>query len=330
MRTAVIGDGGWGTALALLLLENGHSVIVWSPFPEYAETVRKERTNSLYLPGVTLPEELAITGDPAEAAAGAEAVILAVPSRYFAGVLEKFRGQFRPDILAVSVAKGFDPATGRRLSETAEAVLGFSAVVALSGPSHAEEVARELPTAVVAACRDRARAEGVQQLLMNRRFRVYTSEDTVGVEMGGALKNVVALAVGICDGLELGDNARAALITRGLAEMTRLGVACGAEAATFAGLSGLGDLVVTCTSRWSRNHRVGERLGQGEPLEKIVAGMKQVAEGIPTCPTALKLARNRGVETPVIREVHAILFEGRRPDDVLALFMARPGKPERL
>jgi len=329
MNTAVIGDGGWGTALALLLLENGHEVTLWSPFSHYAEILRKERANPLYLPGIALPNALKVTVDPAEAAQGVEAVILAVPSRYYAATLAKFRGHFSSGVLAVSVAKGFDPENGSRLSETAERVLGLPAVVVLSGPSHAEEVARGLPTAVVAACRDRVRAEKVQQLLMSRRFRVYTSDDPVGVEMGGALKNVIAIAVGICDGLGLGDNARAALITRGLAEMTRLGVSCGADPVTFAGLSGLGDLVVTCTSRLSRNRGVGERLGRGESLATILAGMKQVAEGVPTCPTALALAQRHGIETPIIREVHAILHEGRRPEDVIELLMARPAKPER-
>jgi glycerol-3-phosphate dehydrogenase (NAD(P)+) len=329
MKAVVVGDGGWGTALALLLRENGHAVTLWSPFPAYAEELRTRRENPLYLPGVPLPPDLPITSDPAEAAHGAGLAVLAVPSRYFAEVLARFHGLLAPDVLAVSVAKGFDPASGRRLSEIAEQLLGLPAVAVLSGPSHAEEVARRLPTAVVAACREPKPANLVQRLFMNRRLRVYTSDDPIGVEMGGALKNVIALAVGMCDGLGLGDNARAALITRGLAEIARLGAAAGAQPATFSGLSGLGDLVVTCTSRLSRNRNVGERLGRGEPLATILAGMKQVAEGLTTCPTTLALARRYGVETPVIREVHAILYEGRKPDEVQDLFMTRQAKSER-
>jgi glycerol-3-phosphate dehydrogenase (NAD(P)+) len=328
MKVVVIGDGGWGTALATVLLGNGHAVSLWGPFPEYVAQMRDTRANPLYLPGVALPPALALTADPAEACAGAGLAVVAVPTQFYRSVLNRFRGLLPAGCLVVSVAKGFDPATGERMSVVAEEVLGLGPVVALSGPSHAEEVARRSPTCVVAACRDHALAVRAQEAFISNRFRVYTSDDVVGVEMGGALKNVVALAVGMCDGLGLGDNSRAALITRGLAEMMRLGAAYGASPATFAGLSGIGDLIVTCTSRLSRNHTVGERLGKGETLEQIMGSMKQVAEGVTNCVTARALALKKNIEAPVVSEVHAILYEGRRADEVLDLFMARTAKPE--
>ncbi|MFO7534291.1 MAG: NAD(P)H-dependent glycerol-3-phosphate dehydrogenase [Kiritimatiellia bacterium] len=328
MKAVVIGDGGWGTALAMVLRGKGHEVALWGPFPDYMARMRETRLNPLYLPGVELPSGLACLADPAEAAAGADLVVLAVPTKFYRSVIDRFRGLIAPGALLVSVAKGFDPETGARMSDVAEAVLGAGPVVALSGPSHAEEVARRAPTCVVAACRDHDLAVRAQEAFIGTRFRVYTSSDVVGVEMGGALKNVIALAVGLCDGLGFGDNSRAALITRGLAEMTRLGVAYGAQAGTFAGLSGIGDLIVTCTSKLSRNRSVGERLGRGETLEQVTDSMKQVAEGVTNCLTARELALKKGIEAPIVNEVHAILYEGRKPEEVLDLFMARIAKPE--
>jgi glycerol-3-phosphate dehydrogenase (NAD(P)+) len=328
MKAVIIGDGGWGTALATVLIGNGHDVTLWGPFPDYVAGMRQTRTNPLYLPGVDLPPALTLTADPVEACAGAGLAVLAVPTKFYRSVLTRFRGLLPPGCLIVSVAKGFDPGTGSRMSAVAEEVLEHGPVVALSGPSHAEEVARRSPTCVVAACRDHALAVRAQEAFISNRFRVYTSDDVVGVEMGGALKNVIALAVGMCDGLGFGDNSRAALITRGLAEMSRLGMAYGASPVTFAGLSGIGDLIVTCTSKLSRNHTVGERLGKGETLAQITGSMKQVAEGVTNCVTARELALRKGIEAPVISEVHAILYEGRRADEVLELFMARSAKPE--
>lgn len=329
MKVVVIGDGGWGTALATVLLGNGHEVTLWGPFPEYAAQMRTTRANPLYLPGIPLPPDLKITADPAEAAAGAGLAVLAVPTKFFRAVMTQFRGLIPKDALLVSVAKGLDPKTGERMSAVAEEILDSGPVVALSGPSHAEEVARRAPTCVVTACRDHDRAVRAQEAFMSNRFRIYTSDDVVGVELGGALKNVIALAVGMCDGLGFGDNSRAALITRGLAEMTRLGVAYGAHAVTFSGLSGMGDLIVTCTSRLSRNRSVGERIGRGESLAQVTGSMKQVAEGVTNCVTARELAMKKGLQAPVIDEVHAILYKGRKPEEVLDLFMARSAKPER-
>lgn len=328
-RIAILGDGGWGTALGLHLVKQGHAVCLWGPFPEYIERVRSERENKDFLPGVPLPEALRLTADRNEAVAGAEVVILASPSKFYRSVLESFAGRLPKDCALLSVSKGLDGATRRRLTTVAEEVLGRKSVAVLSGPSLAGEVARGVPTAVVIACADHARAHALQKIMTGPQFRVYTSEDVVGVEMGGALKNVMALAAGVSDGLGFGDNTRAALVTRGLAEMTRLGVALGARLETFAGLSGLGDLIVTCTSRSSRNHLVGERLGRGEPLDRIIGSMRQVAEGVTTCAIARALASAHGVRTPIMDEVHAVLHEGRSPAQAVETLMARDVRPER-
>jgi len=326
---AILGDGGWGTALGLLLLKQGRAVRIWGPLPEYIESLRREHENKLFLPGVPLPEALHWTADRDEAVAGAEVVILAMPSKYYRTVLESFAGRLPPDCALLSVSKGLDTATRRRLSEVAGEVLGRKAVAVLSGPSLAGEVARGVPAAVVIACADHARAHALQKIMTGPQFRVYTSEDVVGVELGGALKNIMAIAAGVSDGLGFGDNTRAALVTRGLAEMTRLGCALGARLETFAGLSGLGDLIVTCTSRLSRNHMVGERLGHGETLDQIVGSMRQVAEGVTTCASARALARELGVRTPITDEVHAVLHEGRSPARAVEALMSRDARPER-
>jgi len=328
-RIAILGDGGWGTALGLLLLKQGHAVSLWGPFPDYIERLQQERENTLYLPGVPLPEALNWTADRDEAVAGAEIIILAVPSKYYRSVLESFASRLPADCMLLSVSKGLDTATRRRLTEVAGEVLGHKPVAVLSGPSHAEEVARGMPAAVVIACADHTRAHALQKIMTSLQFRVYTSEDVVGVELGGALKNIMAIATGVSDGLGFGDNARAALITRGLAEMTRLGVALGARPETFAGLSGLGDLIVTCTSRLSRNHLVGERLGRGETLDQIVGSMSQVAEGVTTCAIAHALAREQGIRVPITDEVYAVLHKNRSPAQAMQALMTRDARPER-
>lgn len=327
-RIAILGDGGWGTALALVLNRNGHGVTVWGPFPDAVEKVQAAGENATYLPGVPLPRSIRWTADRAEAVRGADAVVLASPTRYFRDVLTSFAPLIPREARVVTVAKGFDEKSGERMSEVAEDVLGRSDICALSGPSLAPEVARQTPTAVVIASPNDEAGFDLQQLFSNSRFRVYTSRDITGVELGGALKNIMALAVGVSDGLGFGDNTRAALITRGLAEMTRLGTALGAQRATFSGLSGMGDLIVTCTSRWSRNRGVGERLGKGEKIGDILAGMKQVAEGVWNCPIARDLAREMNVEVPIIDEVHAILHEDKPPLDGVAALLARELKPE--
>lgn len=329
MQVSIIGDGGWGTALGLVLHRNGHRVTLWGPFPDYLDEVRRTGENRKFLPGVKLPPDLTWTADRAAAVAGAEVVVLAMPSRFYKQVLASFAPllQGRPHI--VSVSKGLDKETHRRLTEVADEVLNRRPVAALSGPSHAEEVARGIPTAVAIACADPAVATALQQVFNNPTFRIYTTDDVVGVELGGALKNVIAVAAGISDGIGFGDNSKAALITRGLAEMTRLGVARGAHPETFAGLSGIGDLIVTCASKLSRNRGVGERLGRGEKLDAIMGGMEQVAEGIWTCRAALDLARELGVDVPITEQVVAVVHEGLDPRLGVQTLMARDPKPER-
>jgi glycerol-3-phosphate dehydrogenase (NAD(P)+) len=328
-RIAIIGDGGWGTALGLVLLQRGCRVRLWGPFPDYIEQLRRERENKLYLPGVPLPEALEWTADRDEAVDGAEGIILAVPSKFCRAVYESFAGRLPSSGMVLSVGKGLDAVTRRRLTEVAEELLGWKPVAALSGPSHAEEVVRGIPTAVVVACAQRPVAEAWRAVFTGPRFRVYTAEDVIGVELGGALKNIVAIAAGASDGLGFGDNTRAALMTRGLAEITRLGTTLGAQAETFSGLSGVGDLIVTCSSRWSRNRRVGERLGRGESVEQILGGMKQVAEGVTTCAVARELARARNLRAPITEEVYAVIHEGKQPALAVGALMARDARPER-
>ncbi len=331
MRVAVLGDGGWGTALALVLHRNGHAPRVWGPAEDYLAEIRAARQNRKFLPGVALPPEIGWTADPDAALAGAEAVVLVVPSRYVRATLERFAATYRaagaPPV--VSATKGFDEATQERMSEILAELWGVRMPAALSGPSLAPETARGVPTAVTVACADAGLAGRFQDLLAGDTFRVYTSDDVRGVELGGALKNVIALAAGVCDGLGFGHNAKAALITRGLAEMTRLGTALGAHPQTFAGLAGIGDLLVTCMSPQSRNRTVGERLGRGETLAQILAGMEQVAEGVWTCGTALALAREAGVPVPVMAQVDAILHRGKRPKDAVLELMRRDPRAER-
>lgn len=329
IKIAVLGDGGWGTALALTLLHNKHQVTMWGPFPDYIRRMRETRHNDLYLPGVELPADLRLTDDPAEALKGAGVVILAIPTKYSRATFARFAGMVPRHALLLSVAKGLDPTTARRMTDVAAELLGHPPVATLSGPSHAEEVARRVPTAVVIACADHQRARQLQTIMMTPWFRIYTSDDVVGVELGGAFKNVIAIAVGVSDGIGFGNNSRAALITRGLAEISRLGVALGAHPATFAGLSGMGDLIVTCTSGMSRNHMVGERLGKGEKIDAIIAGMNQVAEGVTTAPTMRTLAHIHGAEVPITEQMCGLLFEGKEPHRAVDALMLRNARSER-
>ena len=330
MKIAVIGAGGWGTALALHLDSIGHETALWAHSPETIRAIADSpsRENAKYLPGVRVPERILATSDRAAAAAGAELVVMAVPSRHSRAVCAGFRGAVEPGAIAVSVSKGFCPETLRRLAETSAEAMGLADAVALSGPSHAEEVARGIPTALVAASADIALAKKTQEVFTGARLRVYASTDIAGVELGGAVKNILALAVGMSDGLGFGDNSRAALITRGLAEMARFGVAMGGRAETFAGLSGLGDLVATCTSRHSRNRGVGERLGRGETLPQIEAGMRQVAEGVCNCRLVAQLAEERAIPMPICATVLEVLDGRLAPADALPLLMSRDTKHE--
>lgn len=327
MKATVIGDGGWGTALAMVLERNGHDVTVWGPFPEYLEEVKASGENKTYLPGVDIPASIQWTADRAAAVKDAGLVVLVVPSRFYKQVVESFKPFIPASALVVSATKGLDEKTHERMSAVAEHVLGRPVAV-LSGPSHAEEVARGIPCAVAVAAQDHAVAEQIQQLFVNDAFRVYTLDDVIGVELGGALKNVIAVAAGIGDGMGFGDNSKAALMTRGIAEITRLGVALGAKPETFSGLSGIGDLMVTCMSRHSRNRGVGERLGKGESLEQIMASMKMVAEGVWNCQAAKELAAEHGVPVPITEQVNAIVHAGKDPRQAVMDLMSRTPKPE--
>lgn len=325
MKLTVLGAGAWGTALARMLAGRGHAVTLWDFFPETLEGIARTGRNERYLPGVELPRELRLEPDARRAVRDAELVVVASVSRAFRSVtacLTEFRG------VVVTVTKGIEYETGLTMSGVLRQTAPHARVVALSGPSLALEVARDVPTAVVAAGEDPEATRLVQALFHGPAFRVYTSSDLLGVELGGALKNVFAIGAGVCDGLGFGDNAKAALVTRAIAEMRRLGVACGARAETFSGLSGIGDLMVTCFSRLSRNRQFGERLGRGETAEQILRSMTAVAEGYPTARAAHVLARRLGVETPIIDQVYAMLYEGKEVRRTVQDLLARESKPE--
>jgi glycerol-3-phosphate dehydrogenase (NAD(P)+) len=327
-RVTVIGDGGWGTALALLLVGKGHAVRLWGAFPDYVEAMRRGRENVKFLPGLPLPAALELTGDLGEATADADVLVAAVPTQFLRGVLRRLAPCYPRGVPVVSVAKGIENRTLLRASQVVADVLGRVPVAALSGPSHAEEVARGLPTTVAVAHRNAELARRIQSLFLTERFRVYTNTDIVGVELGGAVKNVIAIAAGICDGLGLGDNAKAALLTRGLAEMRRLGTALGARRETFAGLAGMGDLITTCMSPYGRNRSVGIQIGQGKTLQQVLAGMEQVAEGVRTTKSVKALARRHGVEMPITEECHRVLFRGKGPQRAVSDLMRRAARGE--
>ncbi len=328
MKIAVIGDGGWGTANALLLCGYGHDVTVWGAFPEYIEEMKKTRRNEKFLKGVELPEALKLTADCEEAVKGADVVVLAPPSKYFSSVVSGFKGLITKDMLVVSITKGLCEKTNRRMTDLGAEILGTGPIVALAGPTHAEEVSRGIPTAIVAACEDASKAKRVQEIWSGPLFRVYTSPDPVGVEIGGAVKNVIAIAVGCSDGMGFGDNTRAALITRGLAEMKRFVLAYGGTPETLSGLAGTGDLIVTCTSKHSRNHSVGERLGKGEKINDILGSMQMVAEGVWNSKVVHEIARKLGVDMPICDLVYALCYEGFDARKAVQAIMTRELKSE--
>ncbi len=323
---AVLGAGSWGTALACHLAENGYPVKLWARRREQAEELAAIRENRRYLPGVRLPVNLTVTHDLPVVLAKARFVVFSVPSHSFRQVLRQALDYVREDAVIVNTAKGIEENTMLRLSEVySEETGGWGAInyVALSGPSHAEEVARKMPTAVVVASGSERAAELAQDLFMSDSLRVYTNPDLTGVEIGGALKNVIALGTGIIDGLSGSDNAKAALMTRGLAEITRLGVAMHANPLTFAGLAGLGDLIVTCTSRHSRNRRAGIEIGRGKTLQEALAGVNMVVEGVRTTRAAYGLAKRWGVEMPITEQMYRVLFEGLPPKLAVKNLMTR-------
>ena len=327
-KIAVLGDGAWGTAVALLLAQNpAHRVCLWSAFEANHRILSEKRENVRLLPGVPLPESIDLTLDPAEALAGCSLAVSAIPTVYLRKTLARFLGIWPKSLSTVSLSKGIENDTFQRPSQILHEVLGLDALAVLSGPSHAEEVSRGRLTSVVVASTDDDLAREWQRRLSTDRFRVYTNPDVVGVEMAGALKNVIGIAAGIGDGLGCGDNAKSAMLTRALVEMARFGIALGAEPATFAGLAGLGDLITTCASVHGRNRRVGERLGRGEKLADILASMPQVAEGVYTARSVYARSHAMGVELPIMTEVYRVLYEDKPLlEAVNALMMREPKK----
>jgi glycerol-3-phosphate dehydrogenase (NAD(P)+) len=330
-RIAVLGAGSWGTTLGLVLHDNGHDVVLWEFDREQADAVRRDRENTKFLPGVAVPDSIGVTNDLGEAAAGATAVIFVTPSHAVREAARAAADLVADDALVVNASKGIENDTLERMSEVLSAELrrpGARRIASLVGPSHAEEVSRKLPTTIVAAAFDEETAVAVRDLFMTEYLRVYTNTDLVGVELGVSLKNVIAIAAGICDGLGYGDNTKGALITRGLAEMTRLGVAMGGRPSTFAGLSGMGDLITTCISKHSRNRYVGEKIAEGLTLTQVLESMVMVAEGVRTTESAAELASRHGIEMPITEQMNAVLFHDKDPKQAIVELMVREPKPE--
>jgi glycerol-3-phosphate dehydrogenase (NAD(P)+) len=329
---AVLGAGSWGTTLGIVLSENGHGVTLWEVFPEQVEALLRDGENKRFLPGVPIPESIRITGNIDEALDAANIVLFVVPTHTTREVAKKVASSDRFDrsAIVVNASKGIEEGSLQRMSEVLAEELPADPlrICSLMGPSHAEEVSRRMPTSVVVAGVDEQTIERVQRVFSRPYFRVYTNPDLVGVELGVALKNSIAIAAGVCDGLGYGDNTKAALVTRGLAEIARLGQAMGARRETFSGLAGVGDLVVTCLSRHSRNRHVGEKIGQGQTLDRVLSEMVMVAEGVRTTRAAVVLGRKYDVELPIIESVHQILFEDRDPREAIGDLMTRPLRQE--
>jgi len=328
MICAVLGAGAWGAALADRLARNSHEVRLWAYEPDVADSINDTHTNR-FLDGVVLPESIVASSDMQSVVTGADVVVLVAPSHVTRAVAESAQPHIARGATVIVASKGIEQHSLARMTQIADGVFGREGAVALSGPTFAAEVARGQPTAIVAACTSREPAELAQQLFHAPAFRVYTQHDVVGVELGGAVKNVMAVATGIAEGLELGFNARAALITRGVAEMTRLGVALGADPATFAGLAGMGDLVLTCTGHLSRNRALGVAIGRGKTLDEALAGRETVAEGVITTRSAMALAEQAGVRMPIVDGVFSVLFDGQKPRDAIVELMNRDPRPER-
>ena len=326
--TTIIGNGAWGTAVALVLLDNGHPVTIWGHDSTYVRETSERRENHKFLPGVTLPSELRLETDAASSVEGARLVISAVPTRFLRTVLEEFQGHVPSRVPVVSLTKGIELETLLRPCQVIRQVLPGRAVAVLSGPSHAEEVARRVPTSVVVSASSDGLRRRLQRTFNTPRFRVYRNSDTIGVELGGALKNIIALAAGVCDGLGFGDNTKAALVTRGIAEITRLATRLGARRATFGGLAGIGDLITTAFSAHGRNRAVGEQLGRGQTLKQILEATEKVAEGVLTTKAVMTLARRHRVDMPISREMNEVLFRDKDPGEALESLMTRAAKSE--
>jgi glycerol-3-phosphate dehydrogenase (NAD(P)+) len=331
MKISVLGAGGWGTTLAILLHYNGHNVTLWEYKKSYARQLIKKRINTDYLPGIKIPKEILITSDIEEASDDKNLIVLAVPSQFLRGVVKKIDYKMIEDSILVSVSKGIEKNTLMTMSQMLKDVfphISENQIGVISGPSHAEEVSKRVPTAVVAASVDIETSKAIQAAFITSYFRVYASTDILGVELGGAFKNIIAIGAGIIDGAGFGDNTKAAIMTRGVAEISRLGLSMGARPETFAGLSGMGDLIVTCMSRHSRNRYVGEQIGKGKKLKEVLDSMEQVAEGVETTRSAKQLAAKVGIETPITNEVYKILFEDKDPVKATTDLMTRDMKTE--
>lgn len=327
-EAGVLGAGSWGTALSVLLHDNGHHVTVWSIDESEVKMLNEKREHELKLPGVKIPDDMVITGDMEEAIRGKDFLVLAVPSPFTRGTARKMKPYVTEGQIIVDVAKGIEESTLMTLSAQIEEEIPQADVAVLSGPSHAEEVGRRLPTTCVIGAKTKKTAEYLQSMFISRDFRVYTSPDILGIELGGSLKNVIALAAGIADGLGYGDNTKAALITRGIAEIARLGVKMGGKIETFTGLTGIGDLIVTCASRHSRNRKAGYLIGQGKTMQEAMDEVKMVVEGVYSAKAAARLAEKYGVSMPIVSEVNRVLFEGKDPAQAVDDLMLRESRSE--
>jgi glycerol-3-phosphate dehydrogenase (NAD(P)+) len=322
-KICVLGAGSWGSALALVLAKKGYEVNMWTLNEEQANKINKTRENIDYLPGVLFPNNITVSTNLEETVKGSKIIVLAVPSQAIRSVSAQIKPFVKDEQILVDVAKGLERGTGLRLSEVCEQELPNNPYVTLSGPSHAEEVAKDIPTTVVVASEDLEVAQVVQDIFMGPKFRVYTNPDIVGVELGGALKNIIAFGAGVCDGLGLGDNAKAALMTRGISEIGRLGAAMGANVSTFAGLSGIGDLIVTCTSMHSRNRRAGILIGQGKSLDETLKEVKMVVEGITATEVAYEVAKKLNIDMPITNAIYSVLHQGSNANEVVIELMMR-------
>jgi glycerol-3-phosphate dehydrogenase (NAD(P)+) len=330
-RVAVFGTGSWGTAFSAVLADSGCEVRMWGRRRELVDQINQSRVNGDYLPDLRLPSAVSATTDPAEAAGGADIVVLAVPSQLLRTHLAQWADLLPGDAAVVSLMKGVELGTTKRMSEVIAEVghVGQERIVVVSGPNLSREIAAKQPAASVVACVDEAMAERVAMACATAYFRPYTNTDVVGTELGGAVKNVIALAVGMAEGMGMGDNTKSTIITRGLAETVRLGVALGADPETFSGLAGIGDLIATCMSPLSRNHAFGVKLGRGMTVQEVVASTRQTVEGVKSCESILELARHHGIDVPIIENVAAVVHEGRKPDHVVDMLMSRARRAER-
>jgi glycerol-3-phosphate dehydrogenase (NAD(P)+) len=325
IKVSVLGDGGWGTALALVNVRRGNDVFLWSAFPEHVKKIARKHENVTFLPGIKLPKALKITANLKEAVSFGDVIVLAIPTQHLRSVLLKLKSLSLKNKIIVSTAKGIEKKTCLRPSQIIRSILGEKIrLVVLSGPSHAEEVARKIPTLTVAASDNSYAAQFVQEYFRDPQFRIYVQKDVIGVELGGALKNVIAVAAGACDGLKFGDNTKSGLMTRGLYEMVRLGVKLGANPNTFFGLSGIGDLITTCFSKHGRNLHVGRELGKGRKIKTILSEMEMVAEGVDTSLSIHQLKRReKNLQLPIMEEVYKMLFEGKDPKSVVSTLLSR-------